>query len=133
MTPDDSTTTHKSRADDQTAGDSADDGVSEIRIILEESIANVDVDAEYVDELPEWETTINVLLPNDVARTVAYRAGMRARYRGAVTQRDIHTFATTIRRSTGVSSLNKMEKSPPSRSPSGSPIRMFRSIVSESR
>ena len=47
----------------------------EYRIELSESMANVDVSAEYIDELPTWNTGVNVFLPDDVAHAVAYRAG----------------------------------------------------------
>lgn len=69
------------------------DPTDEYRVELSESMADVAVSAAYVDELPTWNTSVDVFLPDDVARAVAYRAGMRAHREAAVTEREVHDLA----------------------------------------
>jgi len=60
---------------------------------LSESVADVAPPAESIHDFPTWAGTVDVFLPDDVARAVAHRAGARAHREGAITECEVHDLA----------------------------------------
>ena len=58
-----------------------------------DSVADVSPPADYLDQFPEWRGSVDVVIPKDVARAVAHRAGAVAARGKTVTDRTITDYA----------------------------------------
>ena len=58
-----------------------------------DSVATVEPPADYLDQFPEWRGSVGVVIPREVARAVAHRAGAVAARGKTVTDRTITDYA----------------------------------------
>ena len=79
--------------DEPTTDEASGEQPDEFRVAVTDSVADVEPPGEYLDEFPKWNGGVDVVVPKDVARAIAHRAGARATDGDTVTERTVYDLA----------------------------------------